>query len=245
MDHSWMINVLLTLMLIASFLIAVALHEWSHALVATWLGDDTPKKAGRLTVNLRSHLDPVGLTLAIFLAFRIVIAGPVALGWGKPVSVDPWKLRTNQKTGMLLVSIAGMVFNLLLGLLLAMIARFASPFMTSNIVTIFILQFLIVFAVTNVALAIFNLIPCYPLDGYQILHTLLPSRQAGGLARTASYGPLIILALFFLLPFLGELSGTSNFFLFHLALYILGWAQSIVAMAMGVNPDAITSFWYL
>src|SRR5690242_9906681 len=154
-----MINVLLALMLIASFLIAMVLHEWSHALVATWLGDDSPRMAGRLTVNLRSHLDPVGLMLAIFLAFQIVTTGPVALGWGKPVSVDPWKLRAKPMAGMLLVSAAGIVFNLLLGLLLAVVARFALPFMVGNIVTVFILQFLVVFAVINVALAIFNLIP--------------------------------------------------------------------------------------
>src|SRR5271157_202859 len=110
-----MINVWLTLLLIASFLIAMALHEWSHALVASWLGDNSPRSAGRLTVNLRSHLDPVGLMLAIFLAFQMVGAGPVALGWGKPVSVDPWKLRAGPNVGVLLVSIAGIVFNLLFG----------------------------------------------------------------------------------------------------------------------------------
>ena len=61
-------RVLLALMLIVSFLGAIALHEWSHALVASWLGDDTPQSAGRQTLNLRSHIDPVGLMLALILA---------------------------------------------------------------------------------------------------------------------------------------------------------------------------------
>jgi Zn-dependent protease len=228
-----MINVLLALMLIVSFLGATALHEWSHALVASWLGDYTPQRAGRQTLDLRSHIDPVGLMLAIILSFQQVILGPVALGWGKPVSTDPWKLRGGPNVGVLLVSFAGILSSLLVGLLVAVIAHFTAPFLVQNVVTIRILQLLIVFSVTNVALAIFNLIPCYPLDGYQILYTLLPSKQAVGFARSASYGPFIILGVFFLLPFVGNLTGASSFFLFHLASYIAELATDIINPIVG------------
>lgn len=226
-----MINVLLALMLIVSFLGAIALHEWSHALIASWLGDDTPRSAGRQTLNLRSHIDPVGLILAIILSFQ-PMPSPVALGWGKPVNTDPWKLRGGPDIGLVIVSCAGIVFSLLIGLLVAVISRFVAPFLVQNVITERILQLLIVFSVTNVALAIFNLIPCYPLDGYQILYALLPSKQAVGFARSASYGPFIILGIFFLLPLIGTLTG-SSFFLFYLAFYIRSLAAEIIAPIAG------------
>jgi Zn-dependent protease len=226
------INVLLAFMLIASFLGAIALHEWSHALVASWLGDDTPQRAERQTLNLRSHLDPVGLTLAIILSFQPIIPGPVALGWGKPVNTDPWKLKGGPNVGLLIVSCAGIVFSLLIGLLVAIITLFVAPFLTENVLTQRILQLLVVFSVTNVALAIFNLLPCYPLDGYQILYALLPSKQAVGFARSAPYGPFIILILFFLLPFLGLLTGSDSI-LFHPDFLILWLADNIVAPIIG------------
>lgn len=228
-----MINVLLALMLIASFLGAIALHEWSHALVASWLGDDTPRSSGRQTLDPRSHIDPVGLVLAIILSFQPVLLGPVALGWGKPVNTDPWKLRGGPDVGLLIVSCAGILFSLLVGLLVAVISRFVAPFLVQNVITLRLLQLLIVFSVTNVALAIFNLIPCYPLDGYQILYTLLPGKQAVGFARSAPYGPFIILGVFFLLPLIGNLTGSNSFFLFHLAAGILDLAAGIIAPIVG------------
>jgi Zn-dependent protease len=90
-----------------------------------------------------------------------------------------------------------------------------------------------VFASVNISLAIFNIIPLYPLDGYQILYTLLPSRQAVQFARSAPYGPFIILALLFLLPFLGQLSGLGGFFLFHIPYYILLGALNLIRIVSG------------
>jgi Zn-dependent protease len=240
-----LINVLLALMLIVSFLGAIALHEWSHALVASWLGDDTPRSAGRQTLDPSSHVDSVGLMLAIILSFQPIMAGPVALGWGQPVNVDPWKLRSGPDRGLVIVSCAGMLFSLLIGLLAAVISHFVAPFLVQNVITIRILQLLIVFSVTNVALAIFNLIPCYPLDGYQILYALLPSKQAVGFARSAPYGPFIILGIFFLLPLIGTLSGAQSFPLFHLAYYILLFSLNIIgpiagnAFIPGIDPFSL------
>ncbi len=242
-----MINVLLALMLIVSFLGAIALHEWSHALVASWLGDDTPRRSGRQTLNLSYHVDPVGLMLAIILSFQPILAGPVALGWGRPVDVDPWKLHSGPDRGLVIVSCAGMLFSLLIGLLVAVVSHFVAPFLVQNAITIRVLQLLIVFSITNIALAIFNLIPCYPLDGYQILYALLPSKQAVGFARSAPYGPFIILGIFFLLPLIGTLSGTQSFPLFHLASYILELAENIinpivgtVTLPVGILPNGLS-----
>ena len=119
-----MINVLLALMIIGSFLLAVALHEAGHAVMARWLGDRTPQAEGRQSLSLRSHLDPMGLLMCVILAFQPVFAFPVGFGWGKPVKADPWKMRVGANLGLFTVAIAGPIFSLLIGLLFAVIVRY-------------------------------------------------------------------------------------------------------------------------
>ncbi len=228
------INVVLALMIIGSFLVAIILHECGHALVASWLGDPTPSREGRLSFNLFSHLDPVGMLLAVILAFLPVGAGPVGLGWGKPVKSDPWKLRGGPNAGTLFVAIGGLLTSLIVGLIFAVVLRFVIPLIPlDNAFAVRLPQLITVFASVNISLAIFNIIPLYPLDGYQIVYTLLPSRQAVQFARSALYGPFIILALLFLLPFLGQLSGLGNFFLFHIPYYILLGALNLIGLVSG------------
>src|SRR5207237_618020 len=119
-----MINVVLAFMIIGSFLVAVIIHEFGHSLVASMLGDPTPQKEGRLSPSLRTHLDPVGTMLCVILAFFPVAAGPVGLGWGKPVKVDPWKLRGGPNFGTLLVTLSGILMSLVVGVLFALLLRF-------------------------------------------------------------------------------------------------------------------------
>ncbi len=228
-----MINVVLALMIIGSFLVAIIIHESGHALVASLLGDPTPRSERRLSLSLRAHLDPVGTLMCVILAFFPVVAGPVGLGWGKPVKVDPWKLRGGPNGGTLLVSLAGILTSLVVGLLFAVLLRFMPLALLNNAYTERVLQLVAVFACTNICLAIFNLVPLYPLDGYQILYSLLPSRQAVSFARSAQYGPFIILALLFLLPFLGQLSGLGGLFIFHIPYYILLGSFNLVGLASG------------
>ena len=237
------INVVLALMIIVSFLVAIILHECGHALVASWLGDPTPRREGRLSFNLFSHLDPVGTLLAVILAFLPVGAGPVGLGWGKPVKSDPWKLRGGPNGGTLFVALGGIVTSLVIGLIFAIVLRFVVPLIPITDITVRLPQLITVFASVNISLAIFNIIPLYPLDGYQILYTLLPSRQAVQFARSATYGPFIILALLFLLPFLGQLSGLGGFFLFHIPYYILLGSFNIIAPASGIPVEIIASLY--
>ncbi len=234
-----MINVVLALMIIGSFLLAVIIHEFGHSLMASLLGDPTPRSEGRLSPSLRSHIDPVGTLLCVILAFFPVTAGPVGLGWGKPVKVDPWKLRGGPNGGTLLVSVAGMLMSLVVGLLFALVLHFLPPTLFNNSLTARIPQLITVFASVNICLAIFNLIPLYPLDGYQIVYTLLPSRQAVGFARSAPYGPFIILAALFLLPFLGQISGFGSFFLFHIPYYILQGSLHLIGLVSGFPPGII------
>ena len=232
------INVLLALMIIGSFLLAVALHEFGHALMARWLGDRTPQAEGRQSLSLRSHIDPVGLLICVILAFQPIFAFPVGFGWGKPVKADPWKMRVGANLGLFVVAIAGPLFSLLIGLLVAVVIRFTHVYLETNEFTLRVLQLLVVFASVNICLTLFNLIPLYPLDGYQIVYTLLPSKQAVQFAKSAPYGPFIILVLFFFLPFLARLSGVGSFPLFQLAYYILVGSLNIIALLVGQLPNA-------
>ena len=222
------INVVLALMIIASFLVAIPLHEFGHGLMALWLGDRTALNEGRMSLNPRSHLDPLGTLMCVILAFQPGLA--VGFGWGKPIKTDPWKMRLGPNTGTLVVAIAGPIFSLLIGLLAAVGVRFLPPVLFTEPFLIRLPQLLLVFASVNVSLTLFNIIPLYPLDGYQILNALLPTRQAAQFSKSAQYGPLIILALFFLLPFLAQFSGLSGFFLFQLPFYI--WQGSLIILSL-------------
>ncbi|HTI15281.1 MAG TPA: site-2 protease family protein [Dictyobacter sp.] len=224
------IDVVLALMIIGSFLVALPLHEWAHSQMASWLGDRTPRAEGRQTLRFQPHVDPVGMLMCVILAFQ----SAVGLGWGKPVKPDPWKLRVGANTGVLLVACAGLVFSLLVGLVFAVITRWLLPVIGESVLSLFVLKLLTVFACVNVGLAIFNLIPLYPLDGYQILYTLLPSKQAVQFARSAMYGPFIILAIFFFLPFLAQLAGLGQFPLFRLAYYIRQGAFALMSLVSGL-----------
>jgi Zn-dependent protease len=242
-----MINVVLAFMIIACFLVATVIHEYAHALTATLLGDTTPRTQGRQSLSLRAHLDPLGTLLCVILAFQPLFAGPMALGWGKPVKTDPWKLRGGPNGGTLLVSLAGILTSLVLGLLAALILHFLPGSLlatyNTNPVLFRVVQLITVFAVVNITLGLFNLLPIYPLDGYQILYTLLPSRQALKFARSAQYGPLIIIVLVFVLPFVGQLTGMGGFFLFHLPYFILQGVMELVALVTGYPFIAINAFY--
>jgi Zn-dependent protease len=227
------INVLLALMIIGSFLVAIVLHELGHTLMAGWLGDTTPRAEGRQTFSLPAHIDPVGTLMCVILAFQVVFAPAMGLGWGKPVKPDPWKMRVGPNIGVFAVACAGPIFSLLIGLLTAFIAHYTAPFLTGNIYIVRVLQLLVVFASVNISLAIFNLIPLYPLDGYQVVYTLLPSKQAVRFAKSAPYGQIAILALFFLLPFLANLAQVGSFPLFRLSYYIWLGAMNLVSLVIG------------
>lgn len=229
------INVLLALMIIASFLLAVAIREYGHALMAYWLGDSTPIQEGRLTLAPRSHMDSVGTLLCVILAFQPLYLAPVGLGWGKPVKPDPWKLRFGADKGVFLVALAGLLSNLIVGLFFAAIARLIAPFLLAVNTPImpYIVQLLVVFANVNVAMAIFNILPIYPLDGYQMLYSALPSKQAVQFAKSAPYGPFIILILFFLVPFLANLAGLGGLDFLYLSKLIWSGSNLLISLVGG------------
>ncbi len=171
---------------VPAFVIAITVHEASHALAATLLGDATPRQQGRLTLNPLRHLDPLGTILLVMMGF----------GWGKPVLVNPHGFRLKPIVGMALVAAAGPASNLLMAALFALPLRLdlGSPDQVFPGGGIFLGAMIWI----NVILAVFNMIPLPPLDGFSVLMGVLPSPLARTLAPIAQYGPPLLLLLFFL-----------------------------------------------
>jgi Zn-dependent protease len=180
---------------IATLLIAFTFHEFAHAVVATALGDKTPKASGRLTINPLSHLDPMG-TIALILA---------GFGWAKPVPVDPNAVTRKTKAGMMLVSLAGPATNLLLALLAAIPLRFGWVPLTMSTSKIFPTwgEFLLEFLFLNLSLFLFNLLPLAPLDGEKIITYFLPEHWVEVYKRIRPFSPFILIVIVFILPMLG------------------------------------------
>lgn len=174
-----------TLYFLFGLVIAITVHEFAHALLADRLGDPTPRAQGRLTLNPLAHLDPVGTVMLLLFRF----------GWGKPVIFDPYNLAHPRRDAGI-ISLAGPISNLLLAVLLSLGLRFLPlPLFLSPLIYITILM--------NITLAVFNLVPVYPLDGEKILAALLPRDLAYEYQTVMSrYGTLIL--IFMILPVFGN-----------------------------------------
>jgi Zn-dependent protease len=143
--------------------LSVILHEVAHGYVADWLGDPTARYSGRLTLNPIPHIDPVG---SIFLPGILALTGsPFMIGWAKPVPYNPYNLR-NQRWGEALVAASGPLTNIALALLGGLVVRMGIGGGVAEIASTLIL--------TNLVLAIYNLIPIPPLDGSKVLASILP-----------------------------------------------------------------------
>lgn len=170
-----------------ALVLVISIHEYAHAVAADRLGDPTPRANGRITLDPRAHLDPLGTLMLLFVGF----------GWGKPVVFDPYNLRS-PKRDIALIALAGPASNLLFAGFLSIVMRFVDfPIILNSLFPILIQL--------NVMLAIFNLVPVAPLDGEKILKGLLPDEFAREYeALMQQYGTLILIML--LLPIV---SGTS------------------------------------
>jgi Zn-dependent protease len=183
-------------------LISVAFHEFGHAIVAYKLGDDTPKRQGRVTLNPIAHADPIGTLLLPLIGGIYAAAGGLGggFGWGKPVQWQPHRVtrKVSMAVARIMVAVAGPLMNLLLGTLLAgihaiLIARgVLDPY--GEVSRIFF------FAVTtNYILLFFNLLPVPPLDGGHVAQSFMPYRHREKFDNFARFGPFIILG-FMLIP---------------------------------------------
>ena len=177
-----------------ALLLAISVHEFSHALAATALGDNTARRLGRLSLCPSRHLDPVGTLMLLLVGF----------GWGKPVPVNPYLLRKGPRAGMALVAAAGPLSNIALAAVVALPIHLGlldwrspldvNPFgvhtaraMLSDVAAYVFLY--------NCFLAAFNLLPISPLDGFRVLTGVLPRDMAMSLARTEQYGFAILMGV--------------------------------------------------
>lgn len=179
---------------VIALLVAITIHEFSHALVANYLGDPTAKLKGRLTLNPLAHLDPLGTLLLLIMHF----------GWGKPVPVDPYNLRHPRRDSAL-ISLAGPASNLILAALLSLILHLAASLTTYYLI---LATLLIPTIILCVGLAIFNLVPIHPLDGFSVVLGFLPENLSQQWEELRGYGMIFLLILIF--PF-GSGSLISNF----------------------------------
>ncbi len=183
-------NILYILILI----ISVVIHEVAHGYAADRLGDPTPRLAGRLSLNPFVHIDTVGSILLPLLLF--FSGSPIMFGWAKPVPFNPYYLK-NQRWGGALVAFAGPLSNLLIALILGL-GLHILPLSLSGVL---VLKMIIL---TNISLAIFNLVPIPPLDGHHILFAVLPRSLSKIKSFLQSYGFFfVIIFIFFGGRFLG------------------------------------------
>jgi Zn-dependent protease len=176
--------------------VAVILHEISHGVVALWFGDHTAKDAGRLTLNPVPHIDPFG---SLILPALGAITGLPVLAWAKPVPVNPAQMRKPRRD-MLYVSLAGPGTNLVLMTASALVARAlyrSGPQVPFYDQLPLGTRILFSFAVVNLLLAIFNLLPIPPLDGSALLERALPAQWLPHWHRFRPYGIIILFLLVF------------------------------------------------
>lgn len=180
--------------LLSVLVFSLTFHEASHAWTALKLGDDTPQKMGRVSLNPLRHLDPIGSVMMLV----------VGVGWGKPVQIDATKLKPNPKIGMAIVAMAGPISNLFLATIGAMLLR--THLLSFNPTKIFAIggqtlyfspgYFLETFVILNLALMFFNLIPLAPLDGSRLWQIFLPDKWYWQYAKYEMVAALLVMGLF-------------------------------------------------
>lgn len=179
--------ILTKILMLPGIIIGLSFHEFAHAWVSDRLGDPTPRRQGRVTINPLAHIDWIG-----FLALLLV-----GFGWGKPVQIDPGYYK-NRRRDEFLVAIAGVTMNLLIAVIVsipakAMVKVFSGAVSSDLIYNIYLMLFYIVSV--NVVLMIFNLIPCPPLDGWGIVTQIFKLDRYSWWYKVYQYGTYILLAL--------------------------------------------------
>ena len=171
---------------------SVIFHEFAHGYTAFRRGDDTAYLSGRLTFNPLPHIDPVG---TILLPVACAMMHIPSIGWAKPVPVNPYRLH-HPRADMAAVAVSGPLSNLLLVVGAALISKaFAALGLAGSDLGMTVLQMLSYAIIINLALAIFNLIPVFPLDGSQIMLGLLKGRALEIYEKHVPYGMYIVLGL--------------------------------------------------
>ena len=180
LDWSVLTNLLLS---VVPALLCITLHELAHGYVAYRLGDDTAKRAGRLTLNPLRHIDIMGLLMMVVFKF----------GWAKPVPVNMWKFK-NPKKGMAITAAAGPLANLLIAFIcLFLYGALYLPLSRLGDTGGYLLDMVYITAYLSTALAIFNIIPIPPLDGSKVLYSFISDKAYAKLMYYERYGMIILM----------------------------------------------------
>jgi Zn-dependent protease len=173
---------------------SIILHEVSHGWAALRFGDDTAKRAGRLTLNPLNHIDPWG---SVLLPALLILTTGAAFGYAKPVPVNPRRMRSPRNHG-LLTALAGPATNIVLAVAAAVVLRLLPvPDPTAPSLVVRFVEWV---GLANVILAVFNLIPIPPLDGSAVIERVLPARLWPGYLRLRQYSMGLILLVVFVFP---------------------------------------------
>ena len=224
---------------VVPIILAITLHEAAHGYAALAMGDDTAKKAGRLSLNPLVHVDRVGTILlpGFLLIFQLLTFHRVLFmfGWAKPVPVAAWRFR-HPRQGMMVVAAAGPAMNFFLAWLAAILLH-VSGYRLGDQVGL-AAQFFFDFILVNLVLGLFNLLPIPPLDGGRIAVGLLPARIAQVWARMERLGILLVLLVIFLLPRMLADFGIAFDPFSALLNTVLPWALRIVLLLAGYDVGA-------
>ncbi len=199
---------------VIALMIAFCSHEFSHAYIAYKMGDPTAKALGRLTLNPLKHIDPIGFLCLLLFGF----------GWAKPVEINPLHFK-NYRKGLVCVSLAGVTANLILAFVFSGIYFFVGQLLlaSTNLLMIF-LYYLILYVITlNISLFVFNLLPIFPLDGFNFIKAITPNNN-GFVNFLQRYGTIILL-IFLITPvfdiiFSYIVSGLLNVFFAFWGLFV-------------------------
>lgn len=210
-------------------------HEFAHAFVAYKCGDPTAKMRGRLTLNPLKHIDPTGFVLCILTGF----------GWAKPVPIYPYNFHKYRK-GLFLTAIAGVVANYIIAFiaypLFLLIAVYAAPTASAAVyvVNFFEQVFYLIFAY-SLSVAVFNLLPFYPLDGFRVVESL--TREINPVRRfLKEYGRYILLILVlesFLCDILSTHTSLPYVHYFDILGYVHWFARNIIGFPITAMWNAI------
>jgi Zn-dependent protease len=224
---------------VVPIILAITLHEAAHGYAALAMGDDTAKKAGRLSLNPLAHVDRVGTILlpGFLLIFQLLTFHRVLFifGWAKPVPVAAWRFR-HPRQGMMVVAAAGPAMNFFLAWLAAILLHLSGYRLGDQVGLT--TQFFFDFILVNLVLGLFNLLPIPPLDGGRIAVGLLPARIAQVWARLERLGIVLVLLVIFLLPRMLADFGIAFDPFSALLNTVLPWALRIVLLLAGYDVGA-------
>ena len=209
-------------------LLAITFHEAAHGYAAWRLGDDTAKRQGRVSFNPLRHIDPVGTLL--LPALLILLRFPFLFGWAKPVPVAFGRLRRPRRDAVL-VAAAGPGANLALAYVSALLLHLVP--LLPGAAADWLESSLLIAILINLVLAVFNLLPLPPLDGARVIMSLLPRGLARAYESLDRYGLMIVLGVFFALPYLLERMGIHVNLFYWLIIAPVDWLTGILSALSG------------